>query len=197
VADAIAWSKQPGRFEMPARSGRVPSSETIRLVPFERVVREHGIAVWRFCASQVGRERADDLFQETMLAALSAYPSLREPRRVRSWLLRIAARKAVDHHRERARAPVPVAEPDAGVAPAGPELLDDDLWSWVRALPSKQRQAVALRFVADMTYADIGQAMETSSEAARRSVFEGMKRLRRGLTSRRIDRWEPQSWAPR
>ena len=90
---------------MPARSGRVPSSETILLMPFERVVREHGAAVWRFCASQVGHERADDLFQETMLAALSAYPSLREPRRVRSWLFRIAARKAVDHYRERGRAP--------------------------------------------------------------------------------------------
>jgi RNA polymerase sigma factor (sigma-70 family) len=104
---------------MPARGRRLPSREAIRLVPFERVVGEHGPAVWRFCASQVGRERADDLFQETLVAALSAYPSLREPERVRSWLLRIAARKAVDHYRERNRAPVPVADPDAGVASAG------------------------------------------------------------------------------
>ena len=176
----------------------MPSSETILLMPFERVVREHGAAVWRFCASQVGHERADDLFQETMLAALSAYPSLREPRRVRSWLFRIAARKAVDHYRERGRAPVPVAEPDAGVASqAEPELGDDDLWAWVRALPPKQRQAVALRFVVDLTYADIGEAMETSAEAARRNVFEGMRTLRRGLALRRMDRREPRSWTPR
>jgi RNA polymerase sigma factor (sigma-70 family) len=183
---------------MPARRRRPPSSETVRLVPFERVVREHGPAVWRFCASQVGRERADDLFQETLVAALSAYPSLREPGRVRSWLLRIAARKAVDHYRERNRAPVPLAEPDAGVASeAEPALPDDDLWAWVRALPPKQRQAVALRFVADLAYADIGEAMETSSEAARRNVFEAVRTLRRGLTSSRIERREPRSWAPR
>jgi Sigma-70, region 4 len=111
---------------------------------------------------------------------------------------RIAAHKAVDHYRERGRVPVPVAEPDAGVAPEGePELRDDDLWAWVRSLPPKQRQAVALRFVVDLTYADIGQAMETSAEAARRNVFEGMRTLRRGLTSSRIDRREPRSWTPR
>jgi RNA polymerase sigma factor (sigma-70 family) len=173
----------------PKRSGRLSSSQTIRLVPFERVVYEHGAAVWRFCAAQVGRELADDLFQETLVAALSAYPSLREPGRVRSWLLRIAARKAVDHYRERNRAPVPVAEPDAGVAAqAEPVLPDDDLWAWVRTLPPKQRQAIALRFVADLAYADIGEAMETSAEAARRNVFEGLRTLRRGLASSRTDR---------
>ena len=94
--------------------------------------------------------------------------------------------------------PVPVAEPDAGVASqAEPELGDDDLWAWVRALPPKQRQAVALRFVVDLTYADIGEAMETSAEAARRNVFEGMRTLRRGLALRRMDRREPRSWTPR
>jgi RNA polymerase sigma factor (sigma-70 family) len=175
------------------RGGRLSSSHVVRLAPFERVVREHGADVWRFCASQVGRERADDLFQDTLVAALSAYPSLREPGRVRSWLLRIAARKAVDHYRERSRAPMPVAEPDAGVAAqVEPELPDHDLWAWVRALPPKQRQAVALRFVADLTYADIAEAMETSAEAARRNVFEGLRRLRRGLASNRTDRWEPR-----
>jgi DNA-directed RNA polymerase specialized sigma24 family protein len=48
----------------------------------------------------------------------------------------------------------------------------------VRALPDKQRTAVALRFVADAAYAEISAVMGTSEEAARRSVHEGLKRLR-------------------
>ena len=138
----------------------------------------HGIDVWRFAVSQVGRERADDVFQETMLAALAGYPSLRDPGAVRSWLLRIAARKAVDLFRAAARGPVPVAEPDVGSV-AEHEPADDELWSRVRALPTKQRQAVALRFVLDLEYADIGAAMQTSPEAARRNVFEALRTLRR------------------
>jgi DNA-directed RNA polymerase specialized sigma24 family protein len=78
-----------------------------------------------------------------------------------------------------------------------PELRADDLWAWVRTLPPKQRQAVALRFVVDLTYADIGEAMETSAKAARQNVFEGMRTLRRDLTLSRIDRREPRSWTPR
>src|SRR5262249_58189220 len=99
-------------------AGRGKVRGAMALPPFEWVVREHGPDVWRFCASQVGRDRADDCFQETMLAALRAYPSLRDPETVRTWLVRIAARKAVDLHRAAARAPVPVAAPRQGAAPA-------------------------------------------------------------------------------
>ncbi|MGH9048338.1 MAG: RNA polymerase sigma factor, partial [Acidimicrobiia bacterium] len=148
------------------------------LPPFERVVEEYGDDVWRFSVSQVGRDRADDVFQETMLAALAAFPALRDPSAVRPWLLRIAARKAIDLFRAGARAPVPVGEPDPGVHP-DPPLPDDELWALVRALPSKQRQAVALRFTLDLKYAEIGATMETSTEAARRNVFEGLRALRR------------------
>lgn len=150
------------------------------LPPFEQVVESYGPDVWRFAVSQVGSARADDVFQETMLAALSAYPSLRDPGVVRSWLLRIAARKAVDAFRGEARTPVPLEDPDTGTAPQ-PEPPDDDLWERVRALPDKQREAVALRFVVDLDYAAIGAAMDTTAEAARRSVFEGLKTLRTGL----------------
>ncbi len=149
----------------------------MNLAPFEQIVEQHGADVWRFCVSQVGRDRADDVFQETMVAALSAYPSLRDPGSVRSWLLRIAARKAVDRYRADARIPVPVAEPDPGPAPER-ELPDDELWVLVRALPEKQRQAVGLRFLLDQDYVAIGTAMETSPEAARRNVFEALRKLR-------------------
>lgn len=152
------------------------------LAPFEQVVEQHSVDVWRFSVSQVGPQRADDVFQETMLAALAAYPSLRDPEAVRPWLLRIAAHKAVDAFRAGARAPVPVADPEAAVGgvglTSGPEPPDDELWAGVRALPAKQRQAVALRFLLDLEYADIGAAMETSTEAARRNVFEALRTLR-------------------
>jgi DNA-directed RNA polymerase specialized sigma24 family protein len=48
----------------------------------------------------------------------------------------------------------------------------------VRALPAKQRQAVALRIVLDLPYAEVAAAMRTSTEAARRNVFEALRTLR-------------------
>lgn len=149
--------------------------------PFDQVVERYGADVWRFAVSQVGRDRADDVFQDTMLAALSAYPSLRDPSVTRPWLLRIAGRKATDLFRASARAPVPIEAPDPGAAPEY-TLPDDELWARVRALPAKQRQAVALRFLLDLEYAEVAATMEISPEAARRNVFEALTTLREQLS---------------
>jgi RNA polymerase sigma factor (sigma-70 family) len=148
------------------------------LPPFEHVVSEHGPAVLRFCAAQVGAERAEDCFQETMLAALRAYDEVREPAAVRSWLFSIAARKAVDSHRRRLRAPEPVADLDPPADADDVELRDDGIWRRVRSLPGKQRSAVTLRYLADLSHREIAEVMGTSEAAARRNVFEGLSRLR-------------------
>jgi RNA polymerase sigma factor (sigma-70 family) len=149
----------------------------VSLPPFQHVVDRHGRDVYRVCVAVAGRAGADDCYQETMLAALDAYPRLRDPSVVRSWLLTIASRKAIDAHRA-ARRVTPVADPDAGAA-HDPDPRDDALWARVRELPEKQRLAVAYRFVADLAYREIAAAMDTSEEAARRNVYEGLRTLRR------------------
>lgn len=131
----------------------------------------------RFLIASVGRHDADDCYQETWLAALRAYPRLRDARNLRSWVLTIAHRKAIDHVRSTRRAPVPVDElPER--ATSQPHDRDGSVWIRVRELPTKQRTALALRFVADAPYAEISSVMGTSEEAARRNVHEGLKRLR-------------------
>jgi DNA-directed RNA polymerase specialized sigma24 family protein len=145
--------------------------------PFQRVLDRHRDAVHRFLLATAGPQDADDCFQETFLSALRAYPRLDGGADVRAWLLTIAHRKAIDAHRARARRAVPVPEPAGGVT-AGPEPAEEGLWDRVRALPPKQRTAVALRFVADLPHADIGRVLDCSPEAARRSLHEGLTKLR-------------------
>jgi RNA polymerase sigma factor (sigma-70 family) len=147
------------------------------LPPFERVLDRYGADVWRFAAAQAGPALADDIFQETMLAALAGYPALRDPGAVKSWLFTIAARKAIDAART-ARPAGLAAEP--AVDPREPP--DEELWARVRALPPKQREAVALRTILDLPYAEIAAMMATSVEAARRNVYEGLKTLRKEVT---------------
>jgi len=129
----------------------------------------------------VGREGADDCFQETFLAALRAYPKLEDSRNLRGWLLTIAHRKAIDHYRARGRNPVPVAEVAEVAAENGIPERDEELWAAVGALPPKQRAAVALRYGSDLPHGEIAAALGCSPEAARRSLHEGLKRLRKEL----------------
>lgn len=153
----------------------------MQLPPFEQVFESHGPALLRFCVGRVGAERGEDVFQEAMIAALRAYPELRDPEAVRPWLYAIASRKAVDLHRKESRAPIPVDDPELLAGGVSDSPAFDDVWVHVRGLPDKQRQAVGLRFLADLAHAEIAVVMGTSEAASRRNVHEGLSRLRRDL----------------
>lgn len=135
--------------------------------------------------ASVGREDAEDCFQETFVSALRAYPRLRRDSNLKAWVLTIAHRKALDSHRARARNALPVAEIAAladgagagrSVSPATPP--DETLWQAVRQLPERQRSAVVLRFLGDLPHRDIAAAIGCSEAAARRSLDEELNRLR-------------------
>jgi RNA polymerase sigma factor (sigma-70 family) len=151
------------------------------LPPFQRFLDAHRDAVWRFLVASVGHSEADDCFQETFVSALRAYPRLHEDSNLRAWVLTIAHRKALDAHRGRSRRAVPVADVAVvdGRAAVSAPARDEALWDAVGELPSRQRSAVVLRYVADLPHRDIAAAIGCSEEAARRSLHEGLTRLRK------------------
>jgi RNA polymerase sigma factor (sigma-70 family) len=151
------------------------------LPPFQTVLDEHSAAVMAILRGAVGKDGAEDCFQETFLAALRAYPKLGDARNLRGWLLTIAHRKAIDHHRANGRNPIPVAEVREVIGEDGMPEPDERLWAAVGALPPKQRAAVALRYGSDLPHSEIATALGCSPEAARRSLHEGLKRLRKEL----------------
>jgi RNA polymerase sigma factor (sigma-70 family) len=156
-----------------------PTTRSRRPPPFSRFLEEHRVLVYRYLLATCGPHDADDCFQETFLAALRAYPDVRDDGRgLRAWILTIASRKAIDHARARARRAVPTEPlPETPVADEG---LDGDpqLWAAVRALPPMQRDAVIHRYVLDLPYAEVARALGVSEEAARASAYEGRKKLR-------------------
>jgi RNA polymerase sigma factor (sigma-70 family) len=150
------------------------------LPPFQTFLDDNRTAVWRLLRVLCLPDDVEDCLQETFLAALRAYPKLEDARNLRAWVLTIAERKAMDSHRARKRRPRPAsALPD--VAARTGDGYDPALWEAVRALPPKQRSAVAYRFVTDLTYRDISRVMGTSEEAARQNVREGLRKLREVL----------------
>jgi RNA polymerase sigma factor (sigma-70 family) len=155
---------------------------SVNLPPFQALFDAHRADVYRFLVVTAGPSEADDAFQETWIAALRAYPRLSRADNLRAWLYRIAQNKSIDAHRARGRRAVPVAAVPEGASP--PVALDEDpeLWARVRELPAKQRTAVFCRSVLGMPYEELAVLLESSEDAARRNVHEGLKRLREELT---------------
>jgi len=149
----------------------------VSVPPFSRFLEEHRADVYRFLLASVGARDADDVFQETFIAALRAYPSLEDARNLRGWVLTIATRKALDHWRAEKRRPLPVERVPDRPAPRAHDG-DPGLWRAVAGLPPMQRAAVIHRYVLDLPYADVGAALGCSEEAARANAAEGRRKLR-------------------
>jgi len=117
------------------------------------------------------------------MAALKAYRRLTDGTKLDRWILTIASRKAIDHHRAVSRRAVPSEDlPETATTDRGGLDADDPLWRAVRSLPPRQRVAVVLRHVLDRSYADIAELMSCSEATARANVHQGTKRLRELMT---------------
>ncbi|WP_104086327.1 RNA polymerase sigma factor [Arthrobacter sp. GMC3] len=168
--------------------------------PFEVLVASHGAVVLRVCRALAGLQDADDVWQETFLAALRAYPSSADVRNWEAWLVTIARNKAMDHHRKTGRLPIPdgddALEATGTVAGSGGDAVvhaveagetAEQVWAALAKLPPKQREAVVYHHLAGLAYADVAPLLGNSEAAARRAAADGMKSLRAHLVQDRED----------
>src|SRR5437868_85735 len=146
--------------------------------PFEEIVAEHGALVMRVCRALVGPVDAADAWSETFLSALQAYPRLRAGSNIRGWLVTIAHRKAIDVLRGRRREAALEPPEPVETVPAD----DDELRAAVEELPPKQRGAVVYRYLAGLSYGEVGKLLGSNATAARRSAADGIANLRKRLS---------------
>lgn len=148
----------------------------MRIPPFERFYESHRDEVWAFLVRRLGRERAEDAFQETFLRALRAYPRLEHGRHLRAWAYTIAGRVAVDELRRRAELASDKLSQGAFAEDGRPAYAE--LEHLAAHLPPTERAAVVLRYGYDLDYAEIGAALGSTPEAARQAASSGVRRLR-------------------
>ena len=153
------------------------------LPPFQRFLDAHRDAVWRFLRV-LGRAHARPRTASRRRSSRRCAPirACAPDSNLRAWVLTIAHRKALDAHRARARRALPVGELAASTDGAASRLAparDEALWEAVGELPARQRSAVVLRYVADLPHREIATAIGCSEEAARRSLHEGLTKLRK------------------
>ncbi len=146
--------------------------------PFERFYEERKEEIFGYLARLLGREAAEDAFQETFLRALRAYGKLEHGRHLRAWVFTIATRVAVDVRRRPSHVAEPAEIPVVDERPAYAELEH-----LAGELPPTERAAVVLRYGYDLSYDDIGAALGSNAQAARAAASSGVRRLRRKETS--------------
>jgi RNA polymerase sigma-70 factor (ECF subfamily) len=126
------------------------------------------------------RGDAEDVMCETLLAALDRAGSLRDPAALRPWLLRIAARRAVDARRRRLRL-VSLSMGHDRPMPSVDEAQHLAVMAALDDLSPRARAAVVLHYYSDLPVADVANALGTSPNTVKTQLRRALDRMRVAL----------------
>lgn len=124
------------------------------------------------------RAAAEDVAAESMARALMRWDRL-ERDRVAGWVLRVAANQSIDLMRRRGRT----------LEPGVVDLEDSTtlrlaLAEALRKLPKRQREAIALRYLSDLSERETADALKISPGSVKTHVSRGLAALRRQFGDR-------------
>lgn len=136
-------------------------------------------------------ELAADLTQDTFVKAYRAYDALEAPGNARAWLYQIANRVALDELRRRRLVRLlPFTGQSRGSAPSAEHLamdarLSGELQRALERIPERQRAALVLAELHELTGLELAAALGVSHDAARALLTRARESLRQALAAER------------
>jgi RNA polymerase sigma-70 factor, ECF subfamily len=161
-------------------------------VDFAVLYDRYAQSVYRYFYSRVDSPAdAEDLTAQTFLAALESLPRYRHRGYFSAWLFSIARSKAMDHFRRR-KPQVELLETERSDEPDpftrvahGDEIAR--LLGLVRSLDEADRELIRLRYVADLSFAEISSLLGKKEDAVKKTLYRLLDRLQNQLEVGRIN----------
>jgi RNA polymerase sigma-70 factor (ECF subfamily) len=143
--------------------------------------------VYRYLYSRTDHvQEAEDLTAQTFLAAFEAFGRYRHEGHFRAWLFKIARLKTMDYFR-RNRPLISIEQAEQVSAPDDPllEVIQTEraaaLAKLIRSLPEDEREILRLRYVAELSFGEIGSLLNRNEEAVKKTIYRLLARLKNQL----------------
>ena len=143
--------------------------------------------IFRYLLSRIGiLSEAEDATAQTFLSALERFPKYKHDGYFASWLFSIARNKSADYFRkQRKETSLDTVEP----VQVGPNMLQQiikterisSLSKLIGALPDEEQELIRLRFVADLSFAEIGRLIDQKEDTVKKSIYRLLARLKAQL----------------
>lgn len=133
------------------------------------------------CLLLLDRHEAEDLVQDALVRVYLSWRRIREKDKSEAYVRRTLVRLAVDRHRARHLALVPL---ESAPEPIGPDTDDmasqqSELFAILRELPPKQRQCLVLRFYADLPVSEVAEILNCSTGTVKSQTHDAVNNVRR------------------
>jgi len=166
----------------------------------EELFRLHSGEIYAYLARMLrDDELAADLAQETFVKAYRAFETLEDATRARAWLYQIASRTALDELRRRRIVRfIPWTGESRGADRSAEDAamhgrLSAEMERALDTIPTRQRSALILAEVHDLTGVELAAALGVSHVAARALLTRGRESLRQALAVERARTAEHES----
>lgn len=153
----------------------------------------YGAALGRLCMAFLGsQEDAEEVVQETLLAAHRAMPGFRADGSVRAWLFGIARRQCARFlergrkHQHLRLVGEQAADGDTGDA-VRTRRRAERVRSALSGLKPSERDPLVLRYQGELSYREIAEICGIDEAVARKRVSRGLERLRQTLTPEAVE----------
>ena len=161
-----------------ARSGGVRADPAA----FEEVYRAHHQALYRYCRSILGSEEdARDALQSAMTRAFAALTVEERDFELRPWLFRIAHNEAISLLRQRRTVQTVDGVPEIATDALHQRVNDRHDLALLQAdmgtLTDRQRAALVMRELSDLSHEEIAVALTLSVGAVKQAIFEARTAL--------------------
>jgi RNA polymerase sigma-70 factor (ECF subfamily) len=140
--------------------------------------------IYRYFYSRVESVHvAEDLTSRTFMAAYESLPRYQERGHFPAWLFRIARSKLMDHFRgNRREIPLDAAKKKTEEGDALASIIQDEELNRLRLLignlRADQQELIRLRYVAELSFAEIAELLGKREEALRKSMYRLLARLK-------------------
>ena len=133
---------------------------------------------YRHAVRLVGdRALAEDLAAEALTRTYAHWRRVRSYEHLDAWVLRVVTNLAIDALAK----PLPRPLGSADISPEDAVILRVTLAQALQALPARQRDAVVLRYLVDMTEADAAEALGIAPGTLKSHLHRAVERLRLAL----------------
>lgn len=157
---------------------------------FGRLYDHYVQPVYRYIRSRVATEQeAEDLTSQTFMAAFEGLQNYRERGYFSAWLFRIARSKLMDHfRRSRDELPLEAIENNGETVDALARVVRSDalrkLSSLIQGLGDADRELIRLRYVADLSFAEMAGVLGKREDAVKKSLYRLLANIKAQMEER-------------
>ncbi len=197
---------RPGAEDSQEKHGSLPDEELARrfrdgdALAFDALLNRYSRSIYNFTLRLLGDPAdADDATQQTFIQAFESFPAARPGASLRPWLFQVARNKCIDLIRKRRTVPLSTfsrEEADAPqIEPIDPRALPAELYEReelqeilrdaIATLPERSREVVLMRYVGELTFAEIGRSLGMPENTAK-TLFQRAKATLRVYLRKRV-----------